>query len=312
MSTATTLNAAVRKGILGAASNPAVRSVVDRYGMQLGAARFVAGESLDEAVITLRDLEERGFKTNTALLGEHVETEAAAESVTEEYLHVLDRMQDEGLGTIISLKLSHLGLDLDPEVAYRNVERIAGHAGQIDRFMRIDMEESWRVDHTLEIFRRLHDAGHTNVGTVLQSYLYRSMRDLKGLMDLSPNLRIVKGAYLEPPEVAYPEKRDVDVNYLKMVKYALAYGKYTCVATHDERIIEHVIEYTQRNDIGSDRFEFQMLFGIRTGLQQQLLERGYTVLVSTPFGDEWYPYLMRRMAERPANLIFVAKNVLMG
>lgn len=313
MSIGGTLNTVFRKGILSTTSNRAVREVVDRYGMQMGAARFVAGESLDDAVVTLKRLEDQGFKTNTALLGEHIEDEAAADQVTEEYLHILDRLQDEGLGTIISLKLSHLGLNLGVDLAYRNVEKIVNHAGQIDRFMRIDMEESWRVDDTLDIFRKLQDNGHSNVGTVLQSYLYRSMRDLKGLVEeYQPNLRIVKGAYLEGPEVAYPDKDDVDVNYLKMVKYSLAYSGYTAVATHDERIIEYVIEYTRRNEIGQDRFEFQMLYGIRTDLQRQLLQRGYKVLISTPFGAEWYPYLMRRMAERPANLLFVAKNALSG
>lgn len=306
------MNAFFRKGILARTSNPVVRGVVDRYGMQLGAARFVAGETLDQAIVNLRRLEERGFKTNTALLGEGVTEVQVARQVTDDYIDLLDRLQDEKLGTIISLKLSHLGLDVDRDTAYRNVERVVAHAGELGRFVRIDMEESWRVDDTLAIFRRLREAGHENVGTVLQSYLYRSMRDLRLLMEYRPNLRIVKGAYLEPPEFAFPRKADVDVNYLKLAKYALAYGGYTAIATHDERIIEHLIEYTTRNDIGPDRFEFQMLYGIETQLAESLLDRGYTVLISTPFGEEWYPYLMRRLAERPANLLFVAKNMLPG
>ncbi|HLT20027.1 MAG TPA: proline dehydrogenase family protein, partial [Thermomicrobiales bacterium] len=194
----------------------------------------------------------------------------------------------------------------------RNVERIVEHAASLDTFVRIDMEESSRVDVTLLIYRNLRGSGHDNVGVVLQSYLYRTERDLKMLMEYQPNLRIVKGAYLEPPEVAYPNKRDVDVAYLRAAKYALAYGGYTAIATHDDRIIDYVIEYTTRNNISQDKFEFQMLYGIRTDLQRELLERGYKVLIATPFGPDWYPYLMRRMAERPANLLFVARQMLPG
>ncbi|MFW6075503.1 MAG: proline dehydrogenase family protein [Chloroflexota bacterium] len=309
MSLGSSVNALFRKGILTAASSPLVQGVVDRYGMQLGASRFVAGSTLEEGLAVLHDLERAGFKTNTALLGEGVDDEMVAAQVVDEYIDLLNRLDAEGLGTIISLKLSHLGLDIGEDTAYRNVTRIVEHAAQFGRFVRIDMEESWRVDTTLLIYRNLRQSGHDNVGTVLQSYLYRSMRDLKTFIEFQPNLRIVKGAYLESQEVAFPSKRDVDVNYLKLAKYSLAHGGYTAIATHDERIIEHLIEYTTRNDIGTERFEFQMLYGIESRLQQSLLDRGYTVLVSTPFGPDWYPYLMRRLAERPANLLFVAKNL---
>jgi proline dehydrogenase len=312
MSVGLDLNSVFRKGILLAVGNPAVQSFVDKYGMQLGAARFVAGETIDEAMVNLKRLEDQGFKTNTTLLGEGIADEVEALAVVGEYIYILDRLHEEGLKTNLSVKLTHLGLDLGEDVAYRNVERIVEHAASLGTFVRIDMEESARVDVTLLIYRNLRTSGHDNVGTVLQTYLYRTERDLKMLMEYQPNLRIVKGAYLEPPQIAYPKKRDVDVAYLRAVKYSLAHGGYTAVATHDDRIIDYVIEYTTRNNISQDKFEFQMLYGIRTELQRDLLERGYKVLVATPFGPDWYPYLMRRMAERPANLLFVARQMLPG
>ena len=183
-------------------------------------------------------------------------------------------------------------------------------AGELGNFVRIDMEASRWVDPTLEIYRRLRSSGHENVGTVLQSYLYRSPQDLEMLLPLRPNLRLVKGAYLEPPEVAYPAKDDVDAAYVRLLERALEGGAYTCVATHDERLIEHAISFSEREGIPGDRFEFQMLYGVRPKLQLELASRGYKVLVATPFGPEWFPYLMRRMAERPANLAFVLKTVL--
>jgi proline dehydrogenase len=312
MSVGLNLNSLFRRGILLAVGNPAVQTLVDQYGMQLGAARFVAGENIDEAAVNLKRLEDEGFKTNTTLLGEGVADAAQANVVVEKYIRILDRLHQEGLKTNLAVKLTHLGLDLGEETAYRNVERIVDHAATFGTFVRIDMEESARVDDTLMIYSNLRTSGHDNVGTVLQSYLYRTERDLKMLMEFQPNLRIVKGAYLEPPEIAYPAKRDVDVAYLRVVKYSLAYGGYTAVATHDDRIIDYVIEFATRNDISQDKFEFQMLYGIRTELQCDLLRRGYKVLVATPFGPDWYPYLMRRMAERPANLLFVARQMLPG
>jgi proline dehydrogenase len=312
MSVGLNLNSLFRRGILLAVGNPAVQTVVDQYGMQMGAARFVAGETIDEAVVNLKRLEDEGYKTNTTLLGEGTKDEAQANAVVEEYIAILDQLHQEGLKTNLAVKLTHLGLDLGEETSYRNIERIVDHAAQYGTFVRIDMEESARVDDTLMIYRNLRTSGRDNVGTVLQTYLYRTERDLKMLMEFQPNLRIVKGAYLEPPEIAYPNKRDVDVAFLRVVKYALSYGGYTAVATHDDRIIDYVIEYTTRNGISQDKFEFQMLYGIRTELQRDLLQRGYKVLVATPFGPDWYPYLMRRMAERPANLLFVARQMLPG
>ena len=303
------LNPVFRKGILVATHKRVVAQTVRRHGMRLGASRFVAGETLDECVLALRALNEKGLRTNTTILGEGVKNEATAESVVHQYTEVLDRIAAEGLVTNVALKLTHLGLDLGEDFACQNLERLVAHAAKHDNFIRIDMEESSRVDPTLRIYRRLRDAGHENVGTVLQSYLFRTEQDLTSLLPLKPNLRLVKGAYLEPANIAFAKKSDVDANYVKLAETMLDNGGFTAIATHDERIIDHVIDYADRNDIPRDRFEFQMLYGIRPQLQLDLVRRGYRVLIATPYGPDWYFYLMRRLAERPANLVFFAQSL---
>jgi proline dehydrogenase len=306
----TAVDDALRKAILAAASNEQVERFAGRYGMQLGASRFVAGQSLDECVAVLRRLNAEGFKANTTLLGESVADAAAARAVVSEYERILERLHAEALRVNVALKLTHLGLELDEELAYENVERVVRRAVELGTFVRIDMEQSSVVDATLRIYRRLRAAGHDAVGTVLQSYLYRSEQDLRELLPLRPNLRLVKGAYLEPASVAYSRKADVDYAYGRLVEVSLRDGGYTAVATHDERLIEHTIAFAERESIPKERFEFQMLFGVRPGLQRALLDRGFEVLVATPFGPEWFPFFMRRLAERPANLGFVAKNLI--
>jgi proline dehydrogenase len=303
------VNPYFRKGILVATQNQVVARGVRRYGMRLGASRFVAGETLDEAVVALRALNEQGFVCNTTILGEGVHDAATARGVVDAYQAVLDRIASEGLKVNVALKLTHLGLDLGEETAFRNVEQVIVHAAGLGNFVRMDMEESARVDATLRIYKKLRAAGHENTGTVLQAYLFRTGADLADLLPLKPNLRFVKGAYLEPPEIAFSKKSDVDENMVNLIERSLQEGGYTAVATHDERIIEHVIEYTARNGIGRDRFQFQMLYGIRGQLQKQLVDRGFSVLVATPYGPDWYYYLMRRLAERPANALFFARSL---
>lgn len=305
-----TLNPLFRKGILSVTTNQVVMRNVQRHGMRLGAARFVAGETLDEAVPVLRALNDKGLRTNTTILGEGIGDAATARAAVAAYEAVLDRIASERLTTNVALKLTHLGLDLGEDLAYANVAALVEHAAALGNFIRIDMEESARVDVTLRIYKRLRRAGHDNVGTVLQSYLYRTPQDREDLLPLTPNLRYVKGAYLESPTVAYPNKADVDAAYLELVQRALTAGGFTAVATHDEKIIEQVIDFTEREAIPRDRFEFQMLYGIRTQLQVGLVQRGFGVLVATPFGPDWYPYLMRRLAERPANVLFIAGNMI--
>ncbi len=303
-------NPLFRSGILAATSNPLVSRAVRRYGMRLGASRFVAGETFDEAIPVLRGLNQKGLRANTALLGEGVKDRATTRAVVAEYIADLDRIAAENLQVNIALKLTHLGLDLDPELAYRNVAEIVAHAGTRGDFIRIDMEESGRVDDTLRIYRRLRADGHDNVGTVLQSYLYRTPDDLESLLPLTPNLRLVKGAYLEPASIAYPRKADVDRAYIALAERMLTAGGFTAIATHDERIIDHIIDFTRRHGIDTDRFEFQMLFGVRPQYQLDLARAGHRVLVATPYGPHWYHFLMRRLAERPANLIWFASNMI--
>jgi proline dehydrogenase len=300
---------ALRSAILAAADSPTVRGVVRRYGMQLGAARFVAGETLDECVPVLRRLADQGLHSNTTLLGEGVQDGGEATAVAAEYERVVERLAAERLPTNVALKLTHLGLDLDEDLAYANVERVVDAAARVGSFIRIDMEQSRYVDPTLRTYRRLRESGRDNVGTVLQAYLYRTEDDLQALLPLQPNLRIVKGAYLERPEIAYPHKRDVDSAYVRLVATALLRGAYPSVATHDERLIEGTIAFAERHGIGRDRFELQLLYGVRPQLQLALVRRGFKVLVATPYGPEWYPYLMRRLAERPANLLFFARSL---
>jgi proline dehydrogenase len=302
------VNAGLRKGILAAASSPRVGRLVRRHGMRLGAGRFVAGETLDECAAVLRRLNERGLAANTTLLGEGVLEPGQTEAVVAAYTEVIDRIERDGLRANVALKLTHLGLEIDEELAYRNLRQLLERGS----FIRIDMEQSEFVDATLRIYRRLRDAGIANVGTVLQSYLYRTPSDLDALLGLAPNLRLVKGAYLEPASVAYPRKADVDAAYVYLLERLLTGDGYTALATHDERLIEHALRFAAEHGIERDRFEFQMLYGVRPSLQLDLVRRGYTVLVATPFGPEWYPYLMRRLGERPANLLFFLKNALRG
>ena len=300
---------ALRSLILAAADSSRLQRFVQRYGFRLGASRFVAGESLDAAVPVLRRLNDDGLLTNTTVLGEGVRDEAEARTVVAAYRELLDRIQAEGLRTNVALKLTHLGLSIDEELARRNLAELVARAARVGNFVRIDMEESAHVEATLRIYRRLRDDGHDNLGAVLQAYLFRSEADLAALLPLAPNLRLVKGAYLEPPEVAYPKKSDVDAAYVRLLEASLCGNGFTAVATHDEALIEHAISFARERGIPNERFQFQMLYGIRPQLQLDLVRRGFDVLVAAPYGPEWYRYLMRRLAERPANLLFLLRNL---
>ena len=305
----TTIASLPRAAILHAADSSRLQRLVQKHGKRVGAARFVAGETLDEGVTALRALNDAGLHANTTLLGEATPDADGAAAVTAEYEVIVERLVSEGLKANVALKLTHLGLALREEVAYANVERLVAKAGELGTFVRIDMEQSDYVEVTLRIYERLRDVGHDGVGTVLQSYLYRSPDDLERLLPRRPNLRIVKGAYLEPEAVAYPEKRDVDRAYVELVERGLREGAYIAAATHDETIIRKVQAFAAREGISRDRFEFQMLYGVRPGLQRSIAAEGYKVLVAAPFGPDWYPYLMRRLAERPANVGFFLKNL---
>ena len=304
-----TVSSLPRAAILHAAESARLQRLVQGHGRRVGAARFVAGETLDACVGVLGKLNDAGLHANTTLLGEAIPDEEGAAAVTAEYEQIVERLVSEKLKANVALKLTHLGLTFDEDVAYANIERLVARAGELGTFLRIDMEQSAYVDATLRIYERLRDAGHESVGTVLQAYLYRTAGDLEHLLARSPNLRIVKGAYLEPASIAYPEKRDVDRAYVALVERGLRGGAYIAVATHDEAIIRRVQSYVAREEIPRDRFEFQMLYGVRPALQRSIAAEGYKVLVASPFGPDWYPYLMRRLAERPANVGFFLKNL---
>jgi proline dehydrogenase len=304
-----TVSTLPRAAILHAAGSSRLQHLVQSHGKRVGAARFVAGETLDSCVEVLRKLDAAGFHANTTLLGEAIPDEHGAATVTAEYETIIERLVAEKLKANVALKLTHLGLSFDEDVAYENVARLVGRAGELGTFVRIDMEQSEFVDATLRIYERLRDAGLDSVGTVLQAYLYRTKDDLERLLPRAPNLRIVKGAYLEPAAIAFPDKADVDRSYVELVERGLRDGAYIAVATHDETIIRAVQAFAAREEIPRDRFEFQMLYGVRSGLQRSILAEGYKVLVATPYGPDWYPYLMRRLAERPANLGFFLKNL---
>jgi proline dehydrogenase len=302
------VNRSLRKGILAAADSPRVQGFVRRHGMRLGASRFVAGETLDECIAVLRRLNEQGLAANTTLLGEGVLEPTQTEAVVAAYREVIDRIAAEQLRANVALKLTHLGLEIDEELALANLCRLLERGS----FIRIDMEQSQFVDATLRIYRRLREAGFDNVGTVLQAYLYRTPNDLESLNDLAPNLRLVKGAYLEPETIAYPHKAEVDAVYARLMERMLTSSGHTAIATHDESLIERAARHAEDHAVDRSSFEFQMLYGVRPNLQLDLVRRGYKVLVATPYGPEWYPYLMRRLGERPANLFFVVKNTLRG
>lgn len=302
------LDKPLRAAILAAADNALVRRAVGRYGFRLGAQRFVAGESAPEFLAVARQVNAQGFAVACGILGESVTSREEARAAADQYCDLLRTFAEQRMDANVAFKLTHVGLDIDPALALENARRIARTALETGNTMRLDMEQSRYVDPTLRIYRELRSE-YTCAGAVLQSYLFRSMDDLRSLLPLAPNLRIVKGAYLEPAAIAFADKRDVDENYLALVETALESDGYTAVATHDRRIIERVVDLVERRGIPKrGRFEFQMLYGISTPFAQYLVQAGYRVRLAVPFGTYWFPYLMRRLAERPANLAFFIKG----
>lgn len=298
-----------RNIILGVTQSAGLKLLVKKYGMKLGAARFVAGETLEAAIATLRSIDEQGLHTNTTVLGEYLEDIPATEAIAQEYLQVLDAIHQAGLRTNIALKLSQLGIDFGPEVVHQNLQLILDHAKQLGNFIRIDMEDSTRVDATLEVYKHFRELGYENVGVVLQANLKRSLDDLQMLMNMGASVRLVKGAYLEPADVAFTEKAEVDANYQQLIEQSLLHGTYTAVATHDDKMVNFAKRIAEEHNIPRSKFEFQMLYGVRAAYQRELLAEGFKVLVATPFGTDWYPYLMRRLAERPENVKFMLGNL---
>jgi proline dehydrogenase len=271
--------------------------------------RFIAGETSVEAIETARALERKGFALTLDLLGESVTNLDEADAATRAYLDVLRQVADAGIERNLSLKLTQLGLEIDRAVCTDNLRRILGPAAKQGFFGRIDMESSSTVQTTLDIFATLWQQEYRNVGVVLQSALHRSEDDLARLNALGARVRLVKGAYKEPKSVAHQKKADVDAAYARMTERLLSEGTYPAIATHDPALIEHAPSYARAHAIGADRFEFQMLFGIRRDLQAALVSQGYRVRVYVPFGKQWFRYFMRRLGERPANVGFVLRSI---
>src|SRR5947208_7195613 len=275
--------------------------------------RFIAGENINEAIAAIRDLNARGCSASFDHLNESVTSTAETEAEVREYLDVLARIDESGIKSNVSIKLTQFGLEIDPELAYRNARRVVEDAARRGNFVRVDMEGSGVTQATIDLFKRLRaEFGLNDVGIVVKSNLYRTMDDARDLLKIPARIWLCKGAYDEPAEVAYPDKKDVDANYVRVMQLLLASGTYHGIATHDPKMIDATIDFAQREGIGKDAFEFQMLYGIRRDLQEQLARDGYGMRVYVPYGKHWYPYFMRRLAERPANIWFVLKNMLKG
>jgi proline dehydrogenase len=290
-----------------------LQRLASRYGMaspRSFARRFIAGETIDEAIAAARGVQAQGLRLTLDYLGESVATLAEADTATREYLRLLDVIAASGIERNISLKLTQLGLDVDKATCVDNLRRILEPARKHGFFVRIDMENSPYTGVTLEIFETLWQQEYRNVGVVLQSCLYRSEADARRVNALGGRIRVVKGAYLEPKAVAWQQKAEVDAAYVRLVKLVLDEGTYPAIATHDAAMIDAATAYADARGLAKDRFEFQMLYGVRRDLQASLMARGYIMRVYVPFGRQWFPYFMRRLGERPANVAFVLKSLL--
>ena len=274
------------------------------------ASRFVAGETIEEAMTAVRALNARGITASLDLLGESVHREEEARATAREYVTMLDRIQSEKLDANVSLKLTAMGLDVSEDLCVANMQLVLDRARDYGTFVRLDMESSHYTERTLHMFEhRLYPSYPKNVGIVLQSYLRRTEADVDKANRLGCRVRICKGAYQEPASVAFPDKRDVDQNYARCMHSLMTDGNYPGLATHDEKIIADAKQFAKDKNISHDRFEFQMLYGVRRDLQERLVREGYRMRVYVPFGTQWYPYLMRRLAERPANVAFMTGNI---
>jgi proline dehydrogenase len=299
----------MRNFFLFLSKNKFFTKLAKKYGLRFGAARFVAGETIQLAVNSIKELNKKGLAVTIDYLGEFVDHETEANEMADNSIEAIKAIGREGLNSQLSLKMTSMGLDISDEVVMRNMRRILEAAKENGVFVTIDMEDYSRCAKTIEIFKQLRSE-YDNIGTVLQAYLYRVADDVADLNQYKPNLRLVKGAYKESPEVAFPDKKDVDDNFKKIIKMHLENGNYTAVATHDDAMIEYTKQVVRELNIPKSQFEFQMLYGIRSERQLELVKEGYTMRVYVPYGNDWYGYFMRRLAERPANVAFVVKGIL--
>jgi proline dehydrogenase len=302
----------LRKALLFLSHQQQVFDFIRHNSLAKGfASRFVAGETIEEALDAVAALNAKGISASLDLLGESVTDQREARDAGRQYIHILDRIHERGLDANVSVKLTAMGQDISEDLCVAIMHDILGRARDYRTFVRLDMESSAYTDRTLRLFEdRLYPNYSENVGIVLQSMLRRTVKDVEHAIQLKCRVRICKGAYLEPETVAYPDKADVDASYVTCMKALMQYGNYPGLATHDEKIIAEAKRFAAEKGIARDRFEFQMLYGVRRDLQEQLVRDGYRLRVYVPFGTQWYPYLMRRLAERPANVAFMTGNVL--
>ena len=301
----------LRQGLLLLSESSVARSVVTHAPFARSAARrFVAGETIEEAVAAARDLNAAGMTVTLDYLGESVSDRAEATAAADTYLEIIDAIVGEGIDGNVSLKLTQMGQDIDEGFLRGNVGRVLERAGANEMFVRFDMESSEYTQRTLDFFESVWDAGTRNCGVVLQSMLRRTEDDVRWANDRGVRVRLCKGAYREPPEVAFPDKSDVDASFVRCMKLLLDQGAYPGIATHDEAMIEATIDHATGRGIEPSSFEFQMLYGVRRDIQEQLVSDGWRLRIYIPFGNAWYPYLMRRLAERPANVFFIANSVM--
>lgn len=299
----------LRNSFMYLSKNKMLTKLAKKYGLRFGASRFVAGDTIERATKVIKDLNKQGLVVTLDFLGEFIEDEQEAYEMATNSIKAIEAIGNNDLQSQLSLKLTSMGLDISDEVVMKNMRRIMTVAKQQNVFVTIDMEDYSRCQRTIDIFKELKKE-FNNIGTVLQAYLYRTVKDIEKLNEFSPNLRLVKGAYKESPKVAFPEKKDVDENYKKIIKMHLLNGNFTAVATHDDAMIDYTKKLVKERHIPKDQFEFQMLYGIRPEKQLELIKEGYSMRVYVPYGTDWYGYFMRRLAERPANVAFVLKGIM--
>ena len=302
----------LRELFIGLSTSQSLRSFAEHSSIgQKMSHRFVAGTTVPELLDAAKAVNDKGMTVSVDNLGENVTNVEEAKHSAQLYHQLLDEIQERKLNANVSLKLTHMGLDVDPEFAFAQVRNIVEHAARLNSFVRVDMEGSPYTQRTLDFVHEMHrvPGNQGRVGAVIQSYLKRSESDVEKLLSERIRIRLCKGAYKEPPELAFQKKSDVDANYVKLTKVLLKSGVYHGIATHDERIIRETIDFAKRESVKPQSFEFQMLYGIRRDLQEKIVREGWGIRVYIPYGTEWYPYLMRRLAERPANVFFIAKNI---
>lgn len=302
------MDAVTRDFFLFLSKNKTLNRLAQKKGSRLAAGKIIGGTDFESSIACIKELNKQGISVTVDHLGEFVDSPAVAKERTQECIQTIKKIHEENLDSHVSLKLTSLGLDIDRMLVADNMTRILNTAEQYNIMVTIDMEDVTRCQATLDLFKEFKQS-YQNISTVLQAYLYRTRKDLAELSELKPFLRLVKGAYKESPEHAFPQKADVDKNYMKLIEQSLLAGNYTAIASHDEKMVEYTKSLCRQLKIPRNQFEFQMLYGMRTQMQKDLVKQGFKVRVYVPYGQDWYGYFMRRLAERPANIAFALKGL---